>query len=387
MSGPSASVSIRSLWINGLTSKVSANALQVRLSNLRDQLTRACSDLRDQADFGTFTVRIMAGSSGAWVDFTVPSLAQEVVSLLNGSTIGSTSVLVRYSRLGELTTSAPGACRNLWLSSASKAVSSTPPATASALSAASGATGGTDVAASGGAMASSSSPAAANSGRHQGSSTAPHAPPPPTTTTMRLPPPPPAERSDAKRKRDDEAADEAKRQRDEPALLTDAVKEEAAARGEGRERERERERGASRGGGGGSLGSPGAFDEAVAGEAEAVRSALDKAAVSTALAEIRHFLRSDPRLPAKTRHAAQFLDGLRGEMVRAHKEESHPQYFDCPFVAADVRQYTFKEVRQQFGAQFKDKFWPIFQAFNSLLPALAPEPEREEEGVTAMMPG
>ena len=72
----------------------------------------------------------------------------------------------------------------------------------------------------------------------------------------------------------------------------------------------------------------------------------------TALAEIRHFLRSDPRLPAKTRHAVQFLDGLRGEMVLAHKEASHPQYFDCPFVATDVRQYTFKEVRQKFGDEF-----------------------------------
>ena len=73
--------------------------------------------------------------------------------------------------------------------------------------------------------------------------------------------------------------------------------------------------------------------------------------------------------------------------ILAHKEESHPQYFDCPFVATDVRQYTFKEVRQKFGEQFKDKFWPIFQAFNCLLPVLAPEPEREEGGVAAMMPG
>ena len=74
-------------------------------------------------------------------------------------------------------------------------------------------------------------------------------------------------------------------------------------------------------------------------------------------------------------------------MAKAQTEETHPQFFDCPFVSTNVRQYTFKEVRQKFGDQFKDKFWPIFQAFNCLLPALAPEPEREEGGVAAMMPG
>ena len=156
MSGPSSDATVRSLWINGLTSEVSVDALQARLQDLREQMTHSRG-----ADFGTFTVRRMAGSSGAWVDFTAPSLAQEAVLVLNGSTIGATSVLVRYARLGELTTSAPGACRNLWLSSASKAAPSTPPAAAAAVSAASGADRGTDAVATGGAMASSS---AANGG-------------------------------------------------------------------------------------------------------------------------------------------------------------------------------------------------------------------------------
>jgi len=26
-----------------------------------------------------------------------------------------------------------------------------------------------------------------------------------------------------------------------------------------------------------------------------------------------------------------------------------------------VRQYTFREVRQKFGDQFKQRFWPVFQ--------------------------
>ena len=98
----------------------------------------------------------------------------------------------------------------------------------------------------------------------------------------------------------------------------------------------------------------------------------------TVLTEILHFLQHDQRLPAKTCHAVQFLDGLRREMTKAQKEETHPQLFDCPFVATNVRQYTFQEVRQKFGDQFKDKFWPVFQGFNCVLPVLAPEPEREE---------
>ena len=125
------------------------------------------------------------------------------------------------------------------------------------------------------------------------------------------------------------------------------------------------------------LGAADSFDNEAGGEAEALRRDLERASVHTALTEITHFLQTDPRLPAKTRRAVQFLDGLRREMARAQKEETHPEFFECPFVATNVRQYTFREVRQKFGDQFKQRFWPVFQAFNCLLPVLAPEPDGE----------
>ena len=37
----------------------------------------------------------------------------------------------------------------------------------------------------------------------------------------------------------------------------------------------------------------------------------------TSMAEIRHFLVHDERLPDRTRRAVQFLDGLRHQMVSA----------------------------------------------------------------------
>merc|ERR1740117_2715372 len=69
-------------------------------------------------DFGTFTVRRIPEASGAWVDFTLPTLAQEVITVLNGSTIGPGAILVRYSRQGELTSAAPSASRAVpnWMS-------------------------------------------------------------------------------------------------------------------------------------------------------------------------------------------------------------------------------------------------------------------------------
>ena len=136
-----------------------------------------------------------------------------------------------------------------------------------------------------------------------------------------------------------------------------------------------------------SLGGADAFDEAMAahGGAEGVRSALEKASVGVALSEIRHFLAHDPRLPTRTRKAVQFLDGLRGQMVVAGKEQSHPEFFACPFAATQVQSYTFREVRQRFGDQFKEKFWPIFQAFNTLFPVLAPEPDGD--GAVASLVG
>lgn len=37
-----------------------------------------------------------------------------------------------------------------------------------------------------------------------------------------------------------------------------------------------------------------------------------------------------------------------------------------------------RQVRGKFGEQFKARFWPIFQAFNTVLPAHAPEPESND---------
>ena len=49
-------------------------------------------------------------------------------------------------------------------------------------------------------------------------------------------------------------------------------------------------------------------------------------------------------------------------MVVQDTHNSNPELFDCPFSAAAVSQYTFREVRQNFGDKFRDKFWPVFQA-------------------------
>ena len=82
--------------------------------------------------------------------------------------------------------------------------------------------------------------------------------------------------------------------------------------------------------------------------------------VDVALGEIVHFLTHDERLPNRTRKAVQFLHGLREQMVQADAHKAKPELFDCPFVAHGVEAYTFKEVRQQFGDGFRDKFWPVF---------------------------
>ena len=83
--------------------------------------------------------------------------------------------------------------------------------------------------------------------------------------------------------------------------------------------------------------------------------------VDVALGEIVHFLTHDERLPGRTRKAVQFLHGLREQMVQHDTQKTNPELFDCPFTAASVEQYTFKEVRQQYGDSFRDKFWPVFQ--------------------------
>ena len=97
-------------------------------------------------------------------------------------------------------------------------------------------------------------------------------------------------------------------------------------------------------------------------DADVLRLALSKLDVDVALGEIVHFLTNDERLPGRTRKAVQFLHGLRNVMVQSETQKSNPELFDCPFTAAAVESYTFKEVRQRYGDSFRDKFWPVFQA-------------------------
>ena len=68
-----------------------------------------------------------------------------------------------------------------------------------------------------------------------------------------------------------------------------------------------------------------------------VRLALERASVDVALVEILHFLERDERLPGRTRKAVQFLDGLRQLMLLSRKDESHPEYFDCPLASRTVQ--------------------------------------------------
>ena len=107
--------------------------------------------------------------------------------------------------------------------------------------------------------------------------------------------------------------------------------------------------------------------------------------VDVALGEILHFLTTDERLPGRTRKAVQFLTGLREQMVQKDCQKSNPELFDCPFSAASVETYTFKEVRMRYGDSFQQKFWPVFQAFNCVLPAHAPEEAEEEQTPSAAL--
>jgi hypothetical protein len=154
--------------------------------------------------------------------------------------------------------------------------------------------------------------------------------------------------------------------------------------------------------------------------------------VDVALCEILHFLKNDERLPGRTRKAVQFLhvrlshlapstacaplrhpllaplqppsppppllsrssrappidglhlqtrrsplpypaQGLREQMVQHDTQKSSPELFDCPLTRRKVSDYTFREVRQRYGEQFREQFWPVFQAFNCVLPARQPE--------------
>ena len=107
--------------------------------------------------------------------------------------------------------------------------------------------------------------------------------------------------------------------------------------------------------------------------ADVLRVALSKLDVDVALSEIVHFLTHDERLPSRTRKAVQFLHGLREQMVQGEAHKSKPELFDCPFASKSIIDYTFKEIRMRYGDSFPDTFWPVFQAFNCMLPA--PDPQ------------
>jgi len=107
--------------------------------------------------------------------------------------------------------------------------------------------------------------------------------------------------------------------------------------------------------------------------ADMLRLALSRLDVDVALQEILTFLQSDERLPGRTRKAVQFLHGLRQQMVYAQAHVHHPEHFDCPLASACNSEYTFREVRKGYGDAFQEQFWPIFQAFNCVLPAHSPE--------------
>lgn len=127
-----------------------------------------------------------------------------------------------------------------------------------------------------------------------------------------------------------------------------------------------------------------------------IHSKLD---VDVALTEILQFLQSDERLPTRTRKAVQFLNGLRQQMVHAQTHASHPELFDCPLSAAAhdtaiapiAAVYTLADVRRSFGDGFQERFWPIFRAFNCVLPAHAPEMalfggSKRTSGIGSMLP-
>jgi len=158
---------------------------------------------------------------------------------------------------------------------------------------------------------------------------------------------------------------------------------------------------AARGGTGGTLtghlpGGPGTH-------ADMLRLALSKLDVDVALTEIVHFLQHDERLPARTRKAVQFLHGLRQQMVHTKTHATHPELFDCPLApsAPDSAQspssvaYSFRDIRSSYGEAFHETFWPVFRAFNCVLPAHAPEAALQATstskrtappGVSAFMP-
>jgi len=186
----------RSLWIGGLSAEVSDELLQSRLEDVRRRAATAHGSSAGWRDFGSFVVRRMQEASGAWVDFTSPALAHEVITVLNGSTIGPGAILARYSRQGELTTTAPSASRAVpnWMG---RPPPSTAPSTAAT------ADGGPEAASTVAAPASAPSPTPAPA-----AASAMPPPPPVLSAPAAANAPPPADEGRRKREAEGAVADE-----------------------------------------------------------------------------------------------------------------------------------------------------------------------------------
>ena len=275
------------------------------------------------------TIDVKSYTGGAWAHFSSPAFAQHCMSTLNGFTPATNAPMLRVRYAGDVedTSRAP---QVRYVKRLRSEAAPTP---------------------------------AAGRGQAAGGSKAVVADPSST--------------SDAKRIKIDasSAAPAAKQQgRSSPSLNASlgggATPTAAAASGSG-------------GGGGGAVSD---WAGGTGTTADVLRLALGKLDIDVALAEILYFLTHDERLPGRTRKAVQFLHGLRECMVQGEAHKSKPELFDCPLASNAVTDYTFKEVRQRYGDKFRDTFWPVFQAFNCVLPSHAPEEPGARSMASAMLP-
>eukprot|EP00900_Chrysochromulina_parva_P001503 jgi/Chrpa1/11353/Chrysochromulina_OHIO_Genome00019578-RA len=104
----------------------------------------------------------------------------------------------------------------------------------------------------------------------------------------------------------------------------------------------------------------------------ALSEALAAAPAADALAAVRTFLSTDPRLPPNTRRAMTLLHELRTKLLddpscTASVLTRHA--FRSPFESAGVLGYTLPEIEACFGTRSADSvFWPMFQTFHTILP-------------------
>jgi hypothetical protein len=111
---------------------------------------------------------------------------------------------------------------------------------------------------------------------------------------------------------------------------------------------------------------------AAGGRERALSEALAAAPAADALAAVRTFLSTDPRLPPNTRRAMTLLHELRTKLLddpscTASVLTRHA--FRSPFESAGVLGYTLPEIEACFGTRSADSvFWPMFQTFHTILP-------------------